>query len=138
MAYVDSSIILRLVLSQPGAISEPARLEPGVTSELAQLECLRALDRMRLRGVLPDEHTALARQRVMRILGALTLLRVDHVVLDLAARALPVPLGSLDAIHLATALLWRDTEDPELAFATHDRALGAAARAFAFEVIGLG
>lgn len=58
MAYVDASIVLRHVLSQPGAIASPAELHPGVVSEIAQLECMRALDRMRLAGTLPEEHLA--------------------------------------------------------------------------------
>ncbi len=136
-AYVDASVILRLVLSQPGAIEDLATLEGGIASDLVQLECLRSLDRLRLSGDLPGEYMALARQRVMQVLGALTLLRIDPVVLDLAARPLPAPLGALDAIHLATALVWRDAEDPDLKFATNDRALGAAAHAFALEVLGL-
>lgn len=70
-------------------------------------------------------------------MAALTLVRVDSVVLDLASRPLPVPLRTLDALHLASALLWRDAEEAELVLATHDRALGSAARAFGFEVIGL-
>ena len=135
--YVDASVVLRRVLSQPGAITNGGTLDPGIASELVPLECLRTLDRLRLAGRLPDEHTALARRGVMQTIAALTIVRIDPVVLDLAARALPVPLGSLDAIHLATALLWRDAEDPETIVATHDRALGTAARAFGLEVIGL-
>lgn len=137
MVYVDASIVLRHVLSQPGAIAAPSVVAPGVASDIAQLECLRALDRMRLVGGLPDEHMALARRRVLSFLAGIRTLRIDAVVLELAARAMPVPLRTLDAIHLASALLWRDSEDPDLVLATHDRALGGAARAFGFEVLGL-
>jgi len=48
---------------------------------------------------------------------------------------MPVPIGTLDAIHLATALLWRERAGT-LEMATHDAALGAAARAFGFHVRG--
>ena len=58
-------------------------------------------------------------------------------VLEFAGRALPVSLRTLDAIHLASAVLWRDAEDPDLVMATHDRSLGSAARAFGLEVIGV-
>ena len=54
-----------------------------------------------------------------------------------AGRPLPMPIGSLDAIHLATALIWRDRMGPLPEVATHDTALGAAARAFGFEVRGV-
>jgi hypothetical protein len=45
-------------------------------------------------------------------------------------------LGSVDAIHLATAELWRETRGQEITFATHDRELGLGARASGFKVIG--
>src|SRR5687768_4407540 len=137
MVYVDASVILRHVLSQPGAIASPAVVQPGVASEISQLECLRALDRMRLAKGLPEEHVALARRGVLQMLAGLTIVRVDPVVLEFAGRALPVPLRTLDAIHLASAVLWRDAEDPDLVMATHDRSLGSAPRAFGLEVIGL-
>lgn len=46
------------------------------------------------------------------------------------------PLGILDAIHLATAELWREVTGTELFVATHDQALGLACRASEFRVIG--
>jgi hypothetical protein len=49
---------------------------------------------------------------------------------------MPLPLGTLDAIHLATALIWRDRVGPLSEMATHDTALGSAARAFGFDVRG--
>ena len=57
-------------------------------------------------------------------------------MLGRAADPFPTTLGSLDAIHLASALLVRD-ELEGLAFATHDDELGTAARATGFEVYGL-
>lgn len=44
-------------------------------------------------------------------------------------------IGSLDAIHLASALLVRP-EFGDLSFATHDRELGLAARAVGLPVQG--
>jgi hypothetical protein len=57
-------------------------------------------------------------------------------VLERASQPLPTSLGTLDAIHLATALLWRDRLPEELVMATHDRALATAARACGFLVLG--
>jgi predicted nucleic acid-binding protein len=42
----------------------------------------------------------------------------------------------LDAIHLATALLWRETTGEDLTMATHDRALAIAAEAHGLRVAG--
>ena len=49
---------------------------------------------------------------------------------------MPMPLGTLDAIHLATALIWRDRMGLLPAMVTHDTSLASAARAFGFDVIG--
>ncbi len=48
-----------------------------------------------------------------------------------------MPLGTLDSIHLATALLWREKHGLDFIFATHDQELGLAARSQGIEVIGL-
>ena len=42
---------------------------------------------------------------------------------------MPTELGTLDAIHLSTALLWKEFEGLELVMATHAYALAIAAHA---------
>ena len=56
-------------------------------------------------------------------------------VLERAAEPFPTIVGSLDAIHLTSALLVRDEFDA-LTLATHDRELAIAARAEGFRVHG--
>jgi hypothetical protein len=46
-------------------------------------------------------------------------------------------LGTLDAIHLATASLWLEQNEVALTMATHDEALAIAARAIGFDVVGV-
>lgn len=58
-------------------------------------------------------------------------------MLSRAALPLPTTLGTLDAIHLATAALWREHQSAEIAMATHDEALATAARASGLSVIGM-
>lgn len=50
---------------------------------------------------------------------------------------MPTSLVTLDAIHLATALLWRERMGPLTTIATHDSALVIAARTFGFDVRGV-
>jgi hypothetical protein len=57
-------------------------------------------------------------------------------VLSRASEPMPVAIGTLDALHLATALIWRDRAGPLPAMVTHDTTLGTAARIFGFEVRG--
>jgi hypothetical protein len=65
------------------------------------------------------------------------LLPLNDWVLSKAEIACPVPLASLDSIHLATALLWREKHGDDFLFATHDGELGLAAKAYGLNVIGL-
>lgn len=52
------------------------------------------------------------------------------------SQPLPAPLGTLAAIHPATAILWRERDATNLVMATHDAALGVAARASGLRVVG--
>lgn len=136
-AYVDTSVLLRIALGQADALSEWRHITRGVTSVLAKVEGLRTVDRLRLRARLPDVEVARRRELVLRLLDSLELVEVDSLVLDRAAQPLPTEIGTLDAIHLATALLWRENTHSELTMATHDAALGTAARAHGLKVIGV-
>ena len=136
IAYVDSSVLLRIVLRQPDRLAEWSRVTRGVSSALLVTECLRTLDRLRVRAELSAEAVAIRREAVHRLAGELDLMAVEESILARAAQPLPVPVGTLDAIHLSSALAFRDTEIPDLVLATHDRALGLAARASGLTVIG--
>ena len=110
---------------------------PGVASALVITESLRTLDRLRLRAKLDDADLARRRGAILALAGSLELVEVDGVVLDRAAQPMPTELGTLDAIHLATALLWKDMANVPLVMATHDAALAVGARAHGLEVVGV-
>ena len=136
IAYLDSSVLLRKVLRQPGALREWAAIRTGVASALAETECLRSLDRLRLRTGLADRDLARRREAVFRLLDSLEVVEVTAPVLARAAQPLPTQLGTLDAIHLATALLWREHNGGDIVMATHDVALATAARSCGLAVVG--
>ncbi len=136
-AYLDSSVILRVVLGQRGRLRAWRKVELGVGSALVEVECLRTLDRLRLNGMLSVEALATRRESVYRLTEEMEMVEPTSVVLRRASQPLPTPLGTLDAIHLATALLWRELRNEELTVATHDGALATAARATGFRVIGV-
>ncbi len=136
IAYVDASVLLRIVLGEPGRLAEWEDVDEGVTSELAEVECLRSIDRLALLGRIPPGLVPERRAAVYRLLDELSVSEVAKPVLSRAAGPFPTPLGTLDAIHLATAVLWRERHGRALPLATHDAALGVAARASGFEVVG--
>lgn len=136
IAYIDSSVILRLVLAEPNPLREWPDVRQGVTSALAEVEVLRTLDRLRFSApTLEPQALAVRREAVFRILEGLETVEITRGVLARAAQPLPTPLGTLDAIHLVSAMGWREQFEG-IVFATHDLALSAAARASGFEVIG--
>jgi uncharacterized protein len=136
IAYVDSSVLLRLALGQPNALPEWRRIDRGVSSALISTESLRALDRLRIRANLSDVEIARHRATMLNLIDSLELIEIDSAVLDRAAQPMPTELGTLDAIHLASALLWMDAVGVDPVMATHDGALGLAAQAHGLSVIG--
>ena len=137
IAYLDSSVLLRIVLGQPGALTSWRAMQTPVSSRLAEVESLRALDRLRLRSGVSGEQIASRREAVFRFLRAVEIVEVSYPVLARASQPLPTDLGTLDSIHLASALLWREMNQADLIMATHDEALGLAARACGLRVVGL-
>jgi predicted nucleic acid-binding protein len=136
IAYVDASVLLRVALGQPDSLPEWSRIDRGISSALVMAESLRTLDRLRLRVKLGDPEVAKRRATILELVASLELVDIDAVVLERASQPMPTELGTLDAIHLATALLWKELTREELTMATHDGALALAAQAYGLPVIG--
>lgn len=137
IAYIDTSALLRIILREPGALEELRTYDGLVSSELIAVESARTIDRLRLHGTLTGEEAAARLRTISEWLEAIDLVLVRPPVLGRASEPMPMPLGTLDALHLATALIWRDRLGSLPTMATHDSALGLAARAFGFNVLGI-
>lgn len=94
-------------LGEPGALPVWHRIERGISSALILTECLRTIDRLPLRAGLGDQEVAERRASILT--GSMEIVEIDARVLDRAAQPMPTELGTLDAIHLATAVLWRES-----------------------------
>lgn len=121
MIYLDSSALMKLVRQEAETdalrdwlVSQPEL--PVITSELGRVEVLRAARRA--------GSQALAEAR--EIVGDVDLVPLDRRVQDLACEIGDPPLRTLDALHLASALLLRDEVT---AFVAYDERLATAARA---------
>jgi predicted nucleic acid-binding protein len=137
IAYLDTSALLRIVLREAGALDDLRTYDGLVSSELIAVESARTIDRLRLHGALTMDEAAERFGLVNEWLDAIDLVLLRPPVLSRASEPMPMPLGTLDAIHLATALIWRDRLGPLPQMLTHDTALGAAARGFGFDVRGI-
>lgn len=136
-AYIDTSVLLRLVLREAGALEELRSHDALVSSELIAVESCRTIDRLRLQGSLTPGEAAARLKAVTEWLEAVDLVLLRPPVLSRASDPLPMPLGTLDAVHLATALIWRERMGSLPIVATHDTTLGLAARTFGFDVLGI-
>ncbi len=136
-AYCDASVLIRFVLDQPGRLTALEDHGELVTSTLAEVECLRAVENAWLRREIDDEAFVARRTETYAKLSSLRRIDLSRAVLRRAQEPFGVPLRTLDAIHVATALLWRDRREPDVVFATHDRQQAHAAAMLGFEVIGV-
>jgi len=107
----------------------------ALNNVLLRVESLRTLDRMR-HSSYAEEEIAGHQSAVLRAIQSVRLIPLSERVLARAAEPLPTILKTADAIHLASALLWRESERQPLTFLTHDVQLARAARAMNFEVLG--
>jgi predicted nucleic acid-binding protein len=139
IVYLDSSVILRIVLKEPNELHSWNEISHGVTSEISTVECHRVLYRLNASGRLSDSAFPLARNYADQILLRLTVVNITPELMQTAGGPLPGALGTLDAIHLVSAMNFRDRladDEPPLSFATHDRALAVAAALSKFDVLG--
>ena len=116
MIYLDSSALVKLVVSEPesSALRRYLGGESDTPAVLSRVDVLRAV-----RG-----HGAAALTRARRLFQRLNIVQIDEELLDAAAALDPRVLRSLDAIHLAAAQLFGG----ELtAVVTYDRRMAAAA-----------
>lgn len=135
--FTDSSVELRITLRDGPLIPDWDRWDRTYASALAGVETRRVLDRLRLQGSLSAWGLAEATRRAGRIEASTSSVAVTPEVLALASQPMPTVVRTLDAIHLASAVLVRDRIDALLVFATHDRQQAIAAAAMGFQVLGV-
>lgn len=137
IVYLDTSVLIRILLAEANPYKNFRKITLGVSSDLIRVECLRVIDRIRLMVPLKDKETAALQQELHRACSILELVRISPLVLGMAGQPYPTVVRTLDAIHLASALLWSQSRDEQLLFVTHDQQLGMAAQALGFKVEGV-
>jgi hypothetical protein len=135
--YLDTSTVLRVVLAQPDPLVIWGRWKAACASELLGVEARRVLDRLRLERALDDDQVGAFHASLAAIERTIDRIRLTRLVLGRAALPMATPVGTLDALHLASALLWRERRAAELVFATHDPPQARAARGLGFECVGV-
>ena len=133
--YVDTSVILRVLLSQDGRWEAWGRWEKAYCSSIMRVECARVVDRLRLQRDWNDHQIAHVGQELRRLQRFVAKAALTSAVLTRAALPMPTTVKSLDAIHIATALLIRERLEPDLVFVTHHEQQSRAAQALGFECL---
>ena len=134
--YLDTSVVLRALIGDGDPLPEWGRWERAYSSELMGVEARRAIDRLRLERALDDEGLADAHQALAATERAIGQIRLSSLVLRRAGEPMRTAVKTLDAIHLASALLLAERMETDLVFGTHDRSQATAARALGFGVVG--
>ena len=134
--YLDTSVVLRHLLGQVKAL-DLSGWQRAYSSEILGVEVRRVIDRLRLESALDDEGVARAHVGIATMEQSIGCIFLTRPVLRRAALPMPTVVKTLDAIHLASALLWRERTGEMLTFATHDLQQAIGARALGFDVTGL-
>jgi predicted nucleic acid-binding protein len=125
LVYADASALVKLVVEERESESARVYLSGDVTvvvSRVGLVEAFRAVRRSDTEAPAPWD----------ALVAHISLRELDQSIADRAASLEPASLGTLDAIHLATALEMRGEID---AFLTYDARLAAAARAHRLPVV---
>ena len=136
IAYLDTSVIVSRLTGQSPSLASWGAWDKGFTSVLTRVEFLRTCERMRLTGQIDDpERVSLLRQFDL-VWQTAHQIRLTPAVIERAAGSFPVVLGTLDALHLASALTVTPSLGEPLTFLTHDQQLGRGAESLGLRVEG--
>ncbi len=138
VVYLDTSALVKLCVHETGTPLAVALWEGAdalVTSRLAYSEVKSIISTGERIGRIDAAPAALAYDRWSQIKGSMWTVEVSPQVSDAAAELVTKrPLRAADAIHLASALLFKD-DTTDLLFAAWDKRLASAARAEGLTVL---
>ena len=133
--YVDSSVVLRYLLTADRELERIRDFDKPGTSELMAIECHRVLQRYRLEGMISDRQLQEAVSYFNELYDGLITLELTPQVKNRAAQAFPTVIGTLDALHLSTAILWSQLDAEPLVVFTADLQLRTCAQAVGLHAI---
>lgn len=136
-AYVDSSVLVRVILKHENAFQNYQMFEEIYSSILFKIEVSRTIERFRLEGILTDDERVNKVRTFHEMMDHIYEIPFVSLILRRAAESFPTIISTLDAIHLASAWWLREEKKVSPIFLTHDQQLGKAAMAMGFETLGI-
>ena len=137
IVYMDTSVILRRLLGEPDGLEPWGGWERLYTSVLTRVEYFRVIDRLRLESKINDAGRVALQERFAIFWQTSHRIPLSDSIVRRAAQPFPTIVGSLDALHLASAVAVRASGVNEMTVLTHDKQLGRAAAAVEFAVQGV-
>ncbi len=126
MIYVDTSVVLAELLLEVRHPPESFWTESLISSRLLQYE---TWTRLHARGAADAESAR-------RLLDRIAMMELHAPILERALAPLPVPVRTLDALHLATMHFLRQQGQP-VRLASYDGRLLAAAQSIGIDTLAL-
>jgi hypothetical protein len=112
IAYVDTSACCASSYVSREHSTSCVPTTPLFRVNSLRFESARIINRLRLHGSLTADEAAARLRIVSDWLEAIDLVLLRPSVLSRASEPMPMAIGTLDAVHLATALIWRDRMGP--------------------------
>ena len=126
MIYVDSSVALAQLFFETRAPPDWLWREPLVSSRLFEYELWNRVHAYHMTGTRADDARAM--------LALVDMIEMTGPILARALEPFPVPVRTLDGLHLATMDFMRRHDDEGVELASYDGRMLAAARALGIEI----
>ena len=133
--YVDSSVILRYLLTSSMEFERVREFERVGCSELLFIECNRVIQRYRMEAMITDEQLEEVITHFNELYARLHVFDMNSRVKLRASEAFPTVIGTLDAIHLATASIWARIDSEPLVVFTFDSQMRRCAQSMGLHAI---
>ena len=135
IGYLDSSVLLRWLLGEPDQIKDLKKIEKFYSSVLIRIESKRVLHRLLKSSDITESEFEKLSKDLVELLKRVSLIEFGRSIQRRSEESFTFNIGTLDAIHLASALAIRGLD--EIIFLTHDKDLARNARALDFDLLGV-
>jgi predicted nucleic acid-binding protein len=137
IVYLDTSVIVSRLLNQDNRLPRWGEWQKAWSSLLTRMEFFRTMDRLRMEQKIDDDERVALYQKFGCLWEALYRYPITERIQQRVTEPFPTILGTLDAIHLVTALEAARIETEPIVLLTHDSQLSKAAMSVGFTVEGV-
>jgi len=130
--YLDSTFVMRRLLGIGKPVDFWGKWDTAYASTLMRSECFRAANMLRLNGKIDDEGRARLGSWIESVCSTVVQVPVTDAIVNRAAGAFPVAVGTLQAIHLATMQELEAVHGVKCELASADKGLVQAAKSLGF------